>query len=111
MATSLTGPFLTDIAFSAAPVPRPPHPIKATWIVLSSAACTNGRAVPARAEAAAMRPASLRNSRREVFMGVLSLICNVDLQSLWALRARPEQGHIRARMFDYQDLELSATTL
>ena len=36
MATSLIGPCLTESAFSAAPVPRPPQPIRATWMVFVS---------------------------------------------------------------------------
>ena len=68
MATSLTGPCLTDMALAAAPVPRPPQPIRATWIVLSSAAWTRGTAMPASAEAAATRPVFFRNSRRDVLL-------------------------------------------
>src|SRR5438309_6656476 len=66
MATSFVGPFLTDRALSAAPPPRPPQPIRATWMVLFSAACTCGMAAPARAETAAILPVLLINSRREV---------------------------------------------
>ena len=40
MATSLIGPLLVDSALPAAPVPRPPQPTRATWIVLSSPAWT-----------------------------------------------------------------------
>ncbi len=65
MATSLIGPCLTDRALTAAPVPRPPQPIRATWIVLSSAAWTRGTANPARVVAAAIRPVFFKNSRRE----------------------------------------------
>ena len=65
MATSLTGPFLTDMASAAAPVPRPPQPIKATRIVLSSAAWTCGTTTPANAVAAAILPVFFRNSRRD----------------------------------------------
>src|SRR5580658_1614294 len=66
MATSLIGPFLIASAFSIAPVPRPPHPTRASWIVLFSAACTWGRVIPARVETPAMRPASPRKARRDV---------------------------------------------
>ena len=52
-------------ALAAAPVPRPPQPTRATWIVLSSAAWTAGTATPARAEAAATWPVVLRKSRRD----------------------------------------------
>ena len=78
MATSLIGPFLTDRALAAAPVPRPPQPIKATWIVLFSAAWTCGMATPARAEAAAIRPVFFRNSRRDAVFGVSWLIVQVS---------------------------------
>ena len=37
MATSLIGPLLVDSASAAAPVPRPPQPTRASWIVLFSA--------------------------------------------------------------------------
>ena len=70
MATSLIGPFLTDRALSAAPVPRPPQPISATWIVLSSAAWTWGTTIAARAAPAAIRPVFFRNSRRDEAGGV-----------------------------------------
>src|SRR4051794_14333977 len=66
MATSLIGPLLVDRALAAAPVPRPPQPIRASLIVLSSPACTCGTATPASAETAATRPVSLRNARRDV---------------------------------------------
>src|SRR5438045_8686323 len=72
MATSLIGPiFEVANAFAAAPVPRPPQPIKASWRVLSSAAWTCGMAIPAKAEAAAIRPVVFRNSRREVTLSWL----------------------------------------
>src|SRR3954469_12587262 len=59
MATSLTWAFFEDMAFSAAPVPRPPpprppQPTSATRMVLSPAAWTAGRATPASAVAAAV---------------------------------------------------------
>ena len=38
MATNLMGPLLTFNALAAAPLPRPPQPISAIWIVLSCAA-------------------------------------------------------------------------
>ena len=66
MATSLIGPLLVARALAAAPVPRPPQPTRATWIVLSSPAWTDGTATPARAEAAATWPVVLRKSRRDV---------------------------------------------
>src|SRR5439155_4247143 len=65
MATSSIGPFLTERASPTAPVPRPPQPTNATWMVLFSAAWTWGIATPARADAAAILPVFLMNSRRE----------------------------------------------
>src|SRR5665213_3752537 len=65
MATSLTGPPLALTALKTAPVPRPPQPTMAIWMVLLSAACTNGIATPARLEAAATTPAVLITSRRD----------------------------------------------
>src|SRR4051812_8638865 len=50
-------------ASPAAPVPRPPHPTSATWIVESPAACTYGTATPASADAAAICPTRLPRSR------------------------------------------------
>ena len=38
IATSLIGPFLTDSALEAAPVPRPPQPTRATLMVFFSPA-------------------------------------------------------------------------
>src|SRR4051794_26492404 len=64
MATSLTGPAVVERALTAAPEPRPPQPMRAMRIVLSSAAKTWGMSMPARAEAAAMAEVVLRNSRR-----------------------------------------------
>ena len=76
MATSLIGPFLTDRALAAAPVPRPPQPIRATWIVLFSAAWTCGITPAARAEAAAIRPVfskfTTRRGRFSRFIGLPS---------------------------------------
>ncbi len=66
MATSLIGPLLVASALAAAPVPRPPQPISATRIVLSSPAWTNGAENPASDVAAATVPVVLRNSRRDV---------------------------------------------
>src|SRR5437899_1089169 len=74
IATSLIGPGLVDIALPAAPLPRPPQPTSATWMALFSAAWTCGMTAPARAEAAAMRPVLLRNSRRDVTVCRVSFI-------------------------------------
>src|SRR5438874_1309747 len=65
MATSLVGPVLTDMASPAAPVPRPPQPISATEMLLFSAAWTCGIIMPANADAAAILPEALNNSRRD----------------------------------------------
>src|SRR6202167_2039816 len=65
MATSLTGPRLMESALAAAPPPRPPQPIKATWIRSLPAAWTAGMATLAKAEAAANLPVFLMNSRRD----------------------------------------------
>ena len=46
MATSLTGPDVVESASEAAPVPRPPQPIKAMLMVSLAAACTWGKAIP-----------------------------------------------------------------
>src|SRR4051812_24100777 len=72
IATSLIGPCLVASALAAAPVPRPPQPTRATRIVLSSAAWTDGTATPARADAAATWPVVFRKSRRDAdgFAGV-----------------------------------------
>ena len=66
IATSLTGPRLTDSAFAAAPPPRPPQPMRATWIRSLPAAWTAGIATLAKAETAANLPVVLMNSRRLV---------------------------------------------
>src|SRR5271157_3131067 len=44
MATSLIGPLFVASALAAAPVPRPPQPTRAIWIVWFSPACTAGMA-------------------------------------------------------------------
>ena len=92
MATSLTGPpdaafsspsgrkllSITsppaDMALATAPLPRPPQPIRASRMVLSSPAWTCGMATPARAEAAAIRAVFFRNSRRGCALFVVSLM-------------------------------------
>src|SRR4051794_22458847 len=65
IATSLIGPLRVASALAAAPVPRPPQPTRATWIVLSSAAWTEGITTPERAEAAATWPVVFKKSRRD----------------------------------------------
>src|SRR5438132_11030904 len=65
MATSLIGPPLVERALAAAPVPRPPQPTRATWMVFHSPACTSGRTTPARADAAAILPDCFIISRRD----------------------------------------------
>src|SRR5262249_31583851 len=65
IATSLIGPLLVDRALTAAPVPRPPQPTRATWIVLFSPAWTCGIATPARADATAIWPDFFISSRRD----------------------------------------------
>ena len=65
MACNVTGPRSADRASPTAPLPRPPVPIRARRIVLSSPACTAGITLPANAAAAATLPVRLRNSRRE----------------------------------------------
>src|SRR5437660_8533905 len=49
----------------AAPVPRPPQPTRATWMVCVPWAWTAGRATPVRAEAAATVLACFKRSRRD----------------------------------------------
>ena len=71
MATSLMGPLVRS-AFSAAPVPRPPQPTRATRISFSSAACTNGTDRPAKAVAATEPPAACITERLELFMVAIS---------------------------------------
>ena len=87
MATSLIGPCLVSSALAAAPVPRPPQPTRATWIVLFSAACTEGIVTPARAEAVATVPVVLRKSRRDS-LGIESVM----LSAPWGDRARARVG-------------------
>src|ERR1035438_1616142 len=70
MATSLTGPRLTERALAAAPPPRPPQPIRATWIRSLPAAWTAGMATLAKAETAANLPVFLMNSRRDAETGM-----------------------------------------
>src|SRR5437588_226368 len=66
IATSLIGPFCTDSAFCAAPVPRPPQPTSAICTVLSCPACTAGIVAPASAPALSATPVPFKNSRREL---------------------------------------------
>src|SRR5438552_18289311 len=77
MATSLIGPFFTESASPAAPAPRLPQPTSATWMVLFAAAWTRGIATPARADAAAILPVFLMNSRREVRLWGFSFIGHI----------------------------------
>src|SRR3984957_20140346 len=86
MATSLMGPLLVDSALTAAPVPRPPQPTRATWIRSVPAAWTEGMATLARADAAARRPVFWNNSRREETGLLASLI--VGLRFWMALSQR-----------------------
>src|SRR5579883_139626 len=79
MATSLVGPFLEDMASPAAPVPRPPQPTRASWIVLLSPAWTCGSTIPARAEAATTVPDCRIRSRRDGPSCVGLLIINSPL--------------------------------
>src|SRR5258708_6777508 len=101
---SFIGPGLLDSALPAAPLPRPPQPTSATWMVLFSAAWTCGMTAPARAEAAAMRPVLFRNSRRDVTVGLVSfmepIVCRpvVCCQRLmfvsWIIVPRARRGHL-----------------
>src|SRR5271170_7725406 len=88
MATSLIGPCLVLRASAAAPVPRPPQPTKATWIVLFSAACTAGITTPDRAEAVATVPVVLRKSRRDA-LGIESVMMSAP----WGDRAQSAGGN------------------
>src|SRR5437879_1132636 len=65
MATSRVGPLVVDRASPMAPVPRPPQPTRASWMVLFSAAWTLGIRTPARADAAAIWPDVFSISRRD----------------------------------------------
>ena len=71
MATSLIGPLLVDSALAAAPVPRPPQPTSASWIVWFSPACTAGMATPVRADAATSAPGVFQKltARRTCLLG------------------------------------------
>ena len=76
MTVSLTGPPVASKALTTAPLPRPPQPISASRIVLSSAACTCGMATPAKAVPAAAVPPHFKKlaPRRAVRTGVQVLI-------------------------------------
>jgi len=75
MATSFIGPYFTASASITAPVPLPPHPTRASWIVLFSAANTPGIMLSTRTEAAVMRPAFFKNERRDdVPVGLFSFM-------------------------------------
>src|SRR5947209_11267872 len=92
MATSLMGPFLTESASNAAPVPRPPQPTRATLMVLFSAAWTCGSVIPASTEAPVTRVAPDRNSRRDLFSGK-----RVSFESVSLSQPAMERGRHRAR--------------
>jgi len=81
MATSLVPPSLTESALTAAPAPRPPQPIKATLIVLLCPAYIRGAIPAAKAEAAAIRPVSFKNSRRDVLFLLISFIVGLLLMT------------------------------
>src|SRR5439155_19249178 len=66
IATSFTGPAAVERPLTSAPHPRPPQPVNARRIVLSSAAKTFGMLTPANDDAAAIAEPFLRNSRRLV---------------------------------------------
>src|SRR5438445_9092498 len=83
MATSLMGPSLTERALTAAPVPRPPQPTRATWIVLFSPACTDGSAMPAKADAAVIAPDFFIISRRDKPLFVVLLTTELPLFGKW----------------------------
>src|ERR1700675_136977 len=64
MATRRVGPLGLERALAAAPVPRPPQPTRATWMVVLSPAWTCGITTLAQADATATWPGFLINSRR-----------------------------------------------
>src|SRR5438874_13748104 len=86
MATSLVGPFGVERAFPAAPVPRPPQPTRATWIVLFSPAWTCGSATPARADAIATCPDCFIISRRDRPLFVVLLTAEFLRSWSWVTR-------------------------
>lgn len=88
MATSLQGPLGDSNALTTAPLPRPPQPIKARRIVLSSAAWTCGIATPAKAVPAVNTPHCFKKSRRELLPAdsCNTLVCH-DRQYLGQLVA------------------------
>src|SRR6476659_6396666 len=59
------GPLLVERALTAAPLPRPPQPTRATWISSLPLRWTSGSLNPERADAAATPPAACKNCRRE----------------------------------------------
>ena len=70
-----------------APVPRPPQPTRATWMVFSSPAKTCGRVIPANVDATATPPVVFSMSRRDMplFRLVPTLYsrdCGVGLESI-----------------------------
>jgi len=69
-ATTFSGPAVVASALTTAPPPRPPQPISARRMVLSSAANTCGTFTPASAEAAMTAEVVLRNERRPMPAGV-----------------------------------------
>src|SRR5512136_1923121 len=66
MANSFTGPCGESNASLTAPLPRPPQPISASRIVLSSPAWTHVIDAPATADVAVSAPARSRNLRRVI---------------------------------------------
>src|SRR5688500_9529535 len=79
IATSLISPmFLTERACVVASVQRPPQPMRGMRSVSLPAACTAGVATPTSADAAAIWPEVLRNSRREDFvLGVVLINASI----------------------------------
>ena len=65
IAWSITGSPLAANASATAPVPRPPQPTNASFVVPPPAAWQCGKATPASAEAATARPEIFRKSRRD----------------------------------------------